>query len=228
METNFMDDRREALGVANGKPDFQVARRKAEACNRALAEAANFMWLYGDPVLGVDGFHNHPAVPTISITTPWSAATAQQILADLEAMLWTIPNTSQGQLGDVRRIRIELPPDQYQIANSMIISSAGDKSVLRYFKDNHGLRDEQVVQVFSFAAANSQIYTGGPQGLANDRGAIVYEKGDGWDPKFMLPQDIEMPAPPRQNGLSETTFYHMRAGGMMLADARRMRYVEGF
>jgi hypothetical protein len=36
-----------------------------------------------------------------------------------------------------------------------------------------------------------------------------------------------MPAPPRQTGMGETTFYHARVGGMRVADARRMRYVVG-
>ena len=41
------------------------------------------------------------------------------------------------------------------------------------------------------------------------------------------PINTEMPAPPRQTGMGETTFYHARFGGMMVADARRMRYVVG-
>lgn len=235
METNFMDDRRSALGVANGKPDFQLQQGKVQMCNEALAQFANALWLYGDATLGIDGLQNHPLVATISLTSgAWSAATAAQINADLVTILNTIPNAAQGAIGPgggisgYSKIKIMLPFAQYQRAANLIVSSAGDKSVLKFFMENNGLRDDQVVQVWDFSAANSQIYTGGPFGLSADRGVVIYEAGDGWDPKFMLPQPIEMPAAPRQNGLSETTFYHMRVGGMMVADARRIRYIEGF
>lgn len=227
METNFMDGRREALARANRRPTFDIARRKAEACETALAEFANALWLYGDPMMGIHGFHNHPNIASIFIATPWASATAAQIAADLVTIFNTIANNSRGQLGDMKRIRVLLPPVQAQLAMNLIVSAAGDKSVMKYFTDNNGIRPEQIEIVHQFAAANSQIYAGGPYGLARDRGAVIYNAPDRWNPRFVLPQDIEMPAPPRQNGLSDTTFYHMRVGGMLVADARRMLYIEG-
>ncbi len=234
METNFMDERRSSLAVSNGKPDFQLTQSKVRACQEALAQFANALWLYGDPTLDINGLHNHPMVATINLANPWATATAAQINADLVTILNTIPNAAQGAIGPgggingYSKIKIMLPFAQYQRAANLIVSSAGDKSVLKFFQENNGLRDDQIVQMWDFSAANSQIYTGGPFGLSADRGVVTYTAGDGWDPKFMLPQPIEMPAPPRQNGLSETTFYHMRVGGMLVADARRIRYIEGF
>lgn len=229
METNFMDARREALARSNRYPTFDIARRKAEACETALAEFANFLWLYGDAMMGIHGFHNHPNVASIFIAKPWTdvTKTAAEIASDLVTIFNTIRNNSRGQLGDMKRLRVLLPPVQAQIAKNLIVSAAGDKSVMKYFMDNNGIRPEQIEEVDSFAAANSQIYVGGPNGLARDRGAVIYNAPDRWNPRFLLPQDIEMPAPPRQNGLSETTFYHMRVGGMLVADARRMLYIEG-
>jgi hypothetical protein len=229
MELNFMDMRRAALAARNGKPDFDLDRSMSEACMRSLAEFGHFLWLYGDSVLGIDGLHNHPAVQTITLLGgPWSGKTPAQILTDLVTILNTIPNSSQGQLGDMKKIKIFLPPLQYQQAQTQIISAAGNKSVLTYFRESYGLREEQVVSMYELQASNSQVYTGGPQGLSADRALVVYQSGDvRSDPVFVLPQDIEMPAPPRQNGLSETTFYHARYGGMKLPDARRLRYVAG-
>lgn len=229
METNFMDGRREAAARSNRRWSIDSARLKAEACEQALAEFANFLWLYGDPMLGIYGFHNHPSVSSVFINKPWTdiTKTAAEIAADLVTIINAIPNATRGEMSDFKRIRILLPPRAAQMAQNLIVSAAGDKSVLKYFTDNNGLRPEQIEIVYDFAAANSQIYQGGPNGLARDRGAVIYEKGDRWDPRFLLPQDIEMPAPPRQNGLSETTFYHMRVGGMLLQDARRMLYIEG-
>lgn len=229
METNFMDERRQASSRAKRRPTVDIARMKAEACEQALAEFANYLWLYGDPMMGIHGFHNHPNISSIFISVPWTdpSKTAAMIAADLVTIVNAIPNATRGQLGDFKRIRIMLPPAQAQIAQNIIVSAAGDKSVLKYFTDNNNLRPEQIEIVHDFASANSQIYPNGPLGLARDRGAVVYNKGDRWDPRFLLPQDIEMPAPPRQNILSETTFYHMRVAGMLVADARRMLYIEG-
>lgn len=229
MEINFMDMRRAALARSQGKPDFQVDRSMAEACNRSLAEFGHFLWLYGDAQLGIDGLHNHPAVSTITLTGgPWSGKTPAQILTDLTTMLYTIPNSTQAGLGDLSKIKIWLPMAQWQQANSVPITAAGDKSVLQYFKEMNSLRDDQVVWMAELAAANSQVYTGGPTFLNADRAVVAYLEGRmDRDPVFVLPQDIEMPAPPRQNGLSETTFFHARFGGMKLPDARRLRYVEG-
>lgn len=232
METNFMDARRNRLGVANGKPDFQIDLEKREMCDRALAEFANFLWLYGDPILGIDGLWNHPEVATYNIVGgAWSGKTSPQILADLMGMLTVIPNATQGSptggLADLKKIKIRLPPNQFYIASSQIMSSAGSESVLSYFLRTMQLPPDAVTMVYDFQATNSQIYNGGPQGLDVDHALITYDVGDRWDPMFILSQPIEMPAAPRQNGLSETTFFHLRAGGMRVPDARRIRYAVG-
>lgn len=230
METNFMDDRRQALARSNRKPNFEIARMKAEACEEALAEFANFLWLYGDAGQGIYGFHNHPSIASIFIAVPWASATPAQIVADLANIANAIPNNTRGQLGDYKKIRILLPPGPAQYAMTAINSAAGTTSIMKYWTqtmETTGFKPDQIEIVQDFAAANSQIYQGGPYGLTRDRGAVIYNAGDRWDPRFLLPQDIEMPAPPRQNGLSETTFFHMRVAGMLVADARRMLYIEG-
>ena len=49
METNFRESIQAAFARSNGKPDFQIERGKTDACQRAIAEAINFLWMYGDP-----------------------------------------------------------------------------------------------------------------------------------------------------------------------------------
>lgn len=227
METNVFDAGRQALAKRNGGPDIDQAREKAEACARSIKEFINFTWLYGDPVLGIDGFHFHPAVATITLTGgPWSGKTAAQKAADLVTIAYTIPNSSR-QLTDMKKLRLMLPPVQAQDARNMINSAAGADSVLSYFLRVNDMKPDQVEVIHDFASANSTAWTGGPQMLAADTGAIIYEEGNDTDPMFILPRDVEMPAPPRQNGLSETTFYHARLGGMVVKDARKMRYIAG-
>lgn len=231
MEVNFMDMRRAALSNLNGKPDFQIDLNKMRACERALAEAINFLWLYGDSVKQIDGLMNHPSIGMLSLNGAWSAKTPLQILDDLTAIVNIVPDTTQGQIGgngNLSKAKFFFPPSQYNKANSVPVTAAGDITVLDFWKKTWGLRDDQVIREYDFSAAGSQLYIGGPQGLDRDRGLIFFEQGNERDPRFILSQDVEIPAPPAQNGLSETTFYHARAGGCMVPDARGIRFIEGF
>lgn len=228
LEMNFMDLRREALAKANNKPDFQIYQSKVASCQRLIAEAIHFQWLYGDAQLGVDGLFNHPAVASLVLPGgAWSSKTALQILDDLQAMAQVIPNASQGQLGDPSKIRILLPPDQFNRASNLPVTAAGSESVLSYFSKTQRVPMDNIVRMYDFAAANSQMWIGGPQGLQSDRAVVIYDQGDEWDPAFVLSQPIEIPMPPRQNLMSETTVFHARAGGLKLPDARRIRFIDG-
>lgn len=230
METNFMDPRRENFASSQGKPDFQIEVMKRQACERTLAEFANALWFGGDGTLGIDGLMNHPIVETMGITGgAWAGKTALDILDDLKQMVWAIPNRTQGSLGDLGKIEIILPPDQYQILIQPQ-TAAGSASIMEYFIDffrkaGHGV--PKISMQYMFAASNSYAYNGGPPVLAEDTALIIYKKGDRWDPRFVLSQPIEVPAPVRTTGVGDVTYYHMRVGGMVLPDAQRLMYVVG-
>jgi hypothetical protein len=226
METNFREAIQAAFARANGKPDFQIEKGKTDGCQRAIAEAINFLWLYGDATMGINGLMNHPAISTLTITGTWASKTTSQIQDDLTAMINVIPNNTAGQLGDRARIKITLPPAAWQRANNLYVTAAGSVTILESFEKRYpGLK---IVEEQSFASANSQIYTGGPLGLTRDRALIYYDQKDATrDPSFVLSQDIEMPAPPRQNGLSETVIFHARAGGCDVPDSRGIMFAEG-
>lgn len=230
MDVNFMESRREALARSNGKPDFQIEQGKREACERSIAEAINAQWMYGDTTLGIDGLFNNPGISTYTVLGSWASKTALQIYDDLQGMFNAIKNRTAGQLGDGRRLKIILPPAAYD--RLMIpITAAGDKSVLAYFVESNASRGatiNTVVEQQAFASANSQIYNGGPLGLSTDTGLIVYDQGnDASDATFVLSQDIETPAPSRETGVGSVVYYHARAGGLRVPDARTLMYVIG-
>lgn len=230
MEVNFMDSRREALARENGKPDFQVEQGKRDACERSIAEFVNALWMYGDTTLGIDGLFNHPDISTFTVLGSWASKTALQIYDDLQGMFNAIKNRTGGQLGDGRRLKIVLPPAAFQRL-TIPITAAGDKSVLAYFIEANrsaGATESTVVEQHAFASANSAIYNGGPLGLAADTGLIVYDQGnDNNDAMFVLSQDIETPAPARETGLGSVVYYHARAGGLRIPDARTILYAIG-
>lgn len=229
FETNIFDAGRQALARANGGPNIDIARMKAAACDRALKEFANFLWLYGDSILGVDGLFNNPQIAAISLVgATWATKSAADILADLALIFNTIGNTSGGALGNKGRITVYLPPDAYNRISNLPVNATDSTSVLAAFlKNNTDLRADQVKMLYELDADNSKAYNEGPNLLASDIGLVVYNEGNDDDPMFVLPQDVEMPAPPRNNGLSTTTFYHLRAGGVKINDGRRIRYITG-
>jgi hypothetical protein len=233
METNFMDFRRQTMADRMGKPDFQIELMKREACNRTLAEFFDNLWFGGDAELGIDGLMNNPFVETVTISGAWSGKTALQIFDDLVTMAWVIYNRTGGALKDFNKIRIILPPDQFRRL-SLPITSAGSKTILAYFNEywqsNRGdtVGVPKVELQARLAAANSYAYNGGPNILSADTALILYEDGNpNVDPSLVLTQPIEVPAPVRQTGLGDVTYYHARGGGLKLPDARRIKYVVG-
>jgi hypothetical protein len=233
-ETNFMDPRREAMGVRMGKPDFQVEVMKREAAERALAEFFDNLWFGGDVSHGIDGLMNNPIVQTMSVTGgAWAGKTALQILDDLKQMVWAIPNRTMGGLPDLGKVTIWLPPTQYQMLLQPI-TAAGSTSILDYFISTFrsgemaGRGVPNVTYDYRFAATNSYAYNGGPTILAEDTALIVYQEGNQErDPTFVLSQPIEVPAPVRTTGVGDVTYFHARGGGLRLPDARRLIYVVG-
>lgn len=230
-ETNFMDPRREAMGVRMGKPDFQVEVMKREAAERALAEFFDNLWFGGDSGHGIDGLMNNPIVQTLGLPGgTWASKTALQILDDLKTMVWAIANRTQGGLPDLSKVTIWLPPDQYQLLIEPQ-TAAGSASIMEYFMDffrKAGKGLPKIEMEYRFKATNSYAYNGGPNILAQDTALIVYQEGNQErDPTFVLSQPIEVPAPVRTTGVGDVTYFHARGGGLRLPDARRLIYVVG-
>ena len=232
MQTNFMEARRVTTAINNGKPDFKILEGQREACDRSLRAAAHFTWLFGDVASGINGLFTHPDIQSYSIVGAWAGKSPIARFGDLIAMANIIPNSSGAnpgdRLGDTSKIRILLPPAAYDLLHEPM-TAAGTQSILAYFLDTMGKGAPEIIKNQEGAAANSQLWAGGPQGLSVDTGMIIYDQGKmDRDPTFKLPQDVEVPMPPRQDGLGETTFYHMRVGGVEVPDARGIYYVTGF
>lgn len=231
-EQNFMDPRREALAARNGKPDFQIEAMKREAAERAIAEFFDNLWFGGDASHGIVGFMNSPYVQTLSIPGgAWAGGkTALSILADLQAMSWSIYNRTQGGLPDLGRLTMYLPPSAFQ-SLMQPMTAAGSASIMEYYMEffrSQGTGVPKLVQLPRLAATNSYAYNGGPNILSEDTAVIVYQEGNvERDPTFVLSQPIEVPAPVRQTGVGDVTYFHARGGGLRLPDARRMLYVVG-
>jgi hypothetical protein len=229
-ETNFMDQRRESMTRSNGKPDFDLMNGKIDACRRALQQAANAVWLYGDNATGLPGLHTYNAFATMPAAPgPWTDSnggallTGQQYLDELDKIYNFIARRAGGgELGDMRKVVVYLPRNQYNVVRRVPITAAGNKTVWTYFAEANGLTDKNMVMIDAFAADQSQVYAGGPLGLTEDVGYSMVMLGDGFDACFMQPQPIEIPAPEQNTGLGSVVYFHQRISGMWVQDARRI------
>lgn len=233
METNFMDMRREKMADRMGKPDFMIEVMKRRACERTLAEFFDNLWFGGDATLGIDGLMNNPAVETIPISGSWATKTALQRFDDLVTLAWSIYNRTGGALKDFGKIRIILPPSQFRLLAAPI-TAAGSTTILQFFNgywQSNGGQTTGVPKIevqARLGVDQSYAYNGGPNILTQDTALVLYQDGDQMaDPMLVLTQPIEVPAPVRQTGLGDVTYFHARGGGLKLPDARRMKYVVG-
>lgn len=88
----------------------------------------------GDSTFGKTGLLNNAAVATTNVSGGvWSAKTADQILADVNALL----NSTWASSGwAIMPRKLLLPPLQYSYLVSQKVSSAGNMSILEYLKQN--------------------------------------------------------------------------------------------
>lgn len=102
---------------------------KASAARRAIEEGLDETAAIGAPDFGIpDGFINSAAV-SATTTTPWSALTADQIIAQVSASRQRIVSNS---LGIERANTIILPEEQFELIANLPRSSVSDTTVLEF------------------------------------------------------------------------------------------------
>lgn len=107
--------------------------RKASAARRAIEEGLDETAAIGAPDFGIpEGFLNSSAVPA-TVTTPWAALTADQIIAQVSAARQRIVDVS---LGVERPNTILLPEAQHALIADLPRSTQSDKTVLEFLLSN--------------------------------------------------------------------------------------------
>ena len=89
----------------------------------------------GDTALGLYGLLNHSSMANVTNATTgtWSSASNDHILADINELLKSVWSTSAFA---VCPDRLLLPPTQFSMLASRIVSTAGNISLLTYLKEN--------------------------------------------------------------------------------------------
>jgi len=183
---------------------------------------ADEMAYIGDSELGVKGLCNHEditvetAATGASTNTLWSSKTADEIIADVNTLLTL---TWKESALAIPPSRLLLPPDSISLINSKIVSTAGNRSVLNYLKENNLYKE--------ITGKELSIY---PVKWLSEAGVGGLNRMVAYTPEERF---VRMPMTP----LARTTLqydllkirwaYYGRLGGVELVKSQTTRYMDG-
>ena len=176
----------------------------------------------GDAGFGNYGLTNSPQVATTNVPngasgfSAWPTKTPQEILADVNALItatWTQTGTA------IVASKLLLPPLKFAYLNSAIVSTAGNRSILDFLKDN--------------SLANA--VNGKPLEIASVKW-LTGRGANGTDRMVAYTQDksrVRLPLTPLQNspvqykGIHVLTYYYGRIGVVEITNAELLSYMDG-
>ena len=184
----------------------RVARRATEAKIDKLAA-------FGDAATGLGGFLNNANVPVISPATgTWSTATADNIIADLDKLVNSIVNTTNGvHVPDT----LLLPITQFLRLNNLQKSAASDKTVLQWYLENNPFI-KNIDHWYLLDLADAEL--DGPRAVCYQRSPDVCG--------LVIPQEFEQ-FPPQAKNLAFNVPCHARCGGVKFTYPLACAYMDG-
>jgi len=206
VEYSVQDIRAAAMaGVPLQDHEVRAARRAAE-------QKLDDIILNGEANGNLYGIMTHPNIPTAAVpngasgTATWATKTADEILADLNAIVTDMVDLTKGVEAPTDLI---LPIAQYELINNTPRSATSDTTILEFF-----LRNNQHVQRVHSWYKLKGAGTGGTDVM------IAYRR----DPEVVevvIPQEFEM-FPPQPKNMAFNIPCHARYGGV------RIRYPLAF
>lgn len=207
----------------------QLPMRKAAAARKAIAFEVNDILTYGRAAAGVaslglpgygvamSGIASLSGTLTTTAGTgalgsnAWELKTADEILADMNAMCSAMIVNSKGLEVPNQMI---LPLSMHEIISHKRMGDGSDVTVLKFFQATHP--DVTVSHWHALEAAPNSEFSG--------RRTITYRK----DPEvleYLLPIEFEQFAP-QMDGLETITMCHARVGGVVLYLPKAVNYMD--
>ncbi|AZI51989.1 DUF2184 domain-containing protein [Pantoea agglomerans] len=119
-----------ASALQMGRP---IDSQKLDAMNQTYQLNVDRQVYVGSTILGVKGLFNQAGVKVINAAKAWANSTAMEIVKSINDGLTTAwKQTGRAVVPDSLR----LPPDQYALLSSLIVSDAGNRSLLDYLSEN--------------------------------------------------------------------------------------------
>lgn len=114
-----------------GRP---LPQRRANAARQSIEELFNQIAWYGNADAGLEGVFSHPNIPRANAPTgTWSGATADQILADINAGFTQVDVDT---LGVERATKLLLPRAQWNLIMTTPLGTNYDRTIAKFVVEN--------------------------------------------------------------------------------------------
>lgn len=202
-----------ASALQMGRP---IDSQKLDAMNQTYQLNVDRQVYVGSTILGVKGLFNQANVKTIPAAKTWASSTAMEIAKSINDGLTTAwKQTGRAVVPDSLR----LPPDQYALLSSIIVSDAGNRSLLDYlsentiaYKQNGKPLDIQPVKWLEAGA------------MQNVNRMVFYTK----DRKYVQFPLVPLQRTPMEyRDLRQLVTYYSKVGAVELRYSDTMLYVDG-
>ncbi len=202
-----------------------LSAEKAVAARKVAERFAFYKFLQGDTTKGMQGLFNYAGVPTATAaatgtgsSTLWANKTQDQILADINAAILGIYNsTLETEMADT----IVLPTSRWLTLSSTARTQNSDTTTLNYLQQNN-VYTAQTGQPLRILASRL-LATQGAGGTAR---LIAYRR----DPevvRFHLPMPYRIMAPEPMRALTVQVPGIMRMGGTEVRVPNAISYIDG-
>ncbi|MDE8556115.1 DUF2184 domain-containing protein [Pantoea vagans] len=202
-----------ASALQMGRP---IDSQKLDAMNQTYQLNVDRQVYVGSTILGVKGLFNQAGVKVINAAKAWANSTAMEIAKSINDGLTTAwKQTGRAVVPDSLR----LPPDQYALLSSIIVSDAGNRSLLDYlsentiaYKQNGKPLDIQPVKWLEAGA------------MQNVNRMVFYTK----DRKYVQFPLVPLQRTPMEyRDLRQLVTYYSKVGAVELRYSDTMLYVDG-
>lgn len=196
-----------------------LEQRKANAARRANEEKQESVAWFGDSDNNLEGLLNNTNISEYTIpngaagTTNWAAKTPDEIIADMNGIVTSVINTTNGkEIPDTMLLSI----NSYELVRTTRMTGDSNRTILQFFLENnqHITKVEWLTQL---------------SGLA--------ESGDGTDRMIVYPMDpmnltLEIPQPfeqfrPQERNLEFVVPCHSRTGGVLIYYPLSVAFADG-
>jgi hypothetical protein len=211
----------------SAKTGRRLEQRKANAARMAVDQQMNRVGFYGDSSRGLKGLFTTPntndvtaaaaaAAPNGTAWTATSGKTPDEILADLNDLVDSIPNATRGVH---RATHLVIPADRHSYLKNTPRSAGSDKSILQWFQD----ANPDIVIEKSY---EMQAVTSLPSGAAGtDHVAMAYAK-DPDNLAMAIPMAFRQ-HPPQSRNLEFVVNTEARIGGVIVWRPLTISFMEG-
>lgn len=202
-----------ASALQMGRP---IDSQKLDAMNQTYQLNVDRQVYVGSTILGVKGLFNQAGVKVINAAKAWANSTPMEIAKSINDGLTTAwKQTGRAVVPDSLR----LPPDQYALLSSIIVSDAGNRSLLDYlsentiaYKQNGKPLDIQPVKWLEAGA------------MQNVNRMVFYTK----DRKYVQFPLVPLQRTPMEyRDLRQLVTYYSKVGAVELRYSDTMLYVDG-